>query len=154
LRLAALLPDDVDAVRATARRLRLSNAQRDRLVAVCGGEPPIDAAMSPRAVRRAVYLLGAPAFIDRAMLAWAADPSTAATPAWRALIAQATSWTPPVLPVSGEDAGAAGVPRGPLVGRVLREVERWWIEADFPEDRGAALARVKAVARELAGENP
>jgi len=151
LRLAALLPDDADAMRETALRLRLSNAQRDRLVAMGGGEPPIDPAMSPRAVRRAVYALGARAFIDRARLAWAADPSTAATPAWRGLIAQATSWTPPALAVNGEDAAAAGVPRGPLIGRALREVERWWIEADFPDDRSAAVARLQAVARELAG---
>ena len=27
---------------------------------------------------------------------------------------------------------AAGVAEGPLVGEVLREVEAWWVESDFP----------------------
>ena len=36
LRLAALLPDDPAVGRAAAERLRLSNAQRDRLVAALG----------------------------------------------------------------------------------------------------------------------
>ena len=152
LRLAALLPDDEAAVLQAAARLRLSNAQRDRLAAIPGARPSIAGTMSPREVRRAVYALGAGAFADRAMLAWAADPDTASAPAWRALIAQATSWSAPVLPVTGEDAVAAGAPRGPLVGQALRKVEAWWIEADFPDDRGAALERLQAAVRDLAGE--
>ena len=151
LRLAALLPDDEAAVLQAAARLRLSNAQRDRLAAIPGSTPPITSALSPRQVRRTVYALGAGAFADRAMLAWAADPDTAATPAWRGLIAQAQGWTPPALPLTGDDAVAAGAPRGPLVGRALREAEAWWIDADFPDDRGAALERLQAVVRDLVG---
>jgi poly(A) polymerase len=45
---------------------------------------------------------------------------------------------------------AAGVPAGPLVGQVLREVETWWIDADFPDDKLALVERLKAVAQALA----
>ena len=37
---------------------------------------------------------------------------------------------------------AAGVPRGPLVGRRLRELDAWWIEHDFGPDRPALLERI------------
>ena len=40
---------------------------------------------------------------------------------------------------------AAGAPEGPLVGQVMREVEEWWIDEDFPGDRQLAMQRLDAV---------
>jgi poly(A) polymerase len=45
---------------------------------------------------------------------------------------------------------AAGVPEGPLIGQVRREVEDWWIDLDFTDDKLAVLERLKAVAQGLA----
>jgi poly(A) polymerase len=150
LRLAALLPDDPKAGAATAERLRLSNASRDRLVAALDPEPKLTSWMSPRAARRAIWKAGASSFADRARLAWAGSEKTAAAPQWRALIALGETWNPPAFPIGGEEVAAAGVPKGPLVGEVLREVEAWWIDHDFPDDRLAALEQLKAVAQGLA----
>ena len=146
LRLAALIPPDPASAELAAERLRLSNAQRERLASAVGAEPRIVSWMSPRQLRRAVYRLGRPTFVDRVRLAWAGADRPASAPQWRALLTLAESWTPPQLPVNGEDAMTAGVPPGPLVGQVLREVEDWWIDEDFPADRGLALERLKTVA--------
>ncbi len=81
-------------------------------------------------------------------LAWAGAPDRrAAAGQWRELLILAEGWEPPSLPVSGEDAMAAGVAEGPLIGRVLREVEDWWLDEDFPPSRELALGRLKAVAQ-------
>jgi poly(A) polymerase len=144
LRLAALLPD-AEAGVATAERLRLSNAQRDRLVAALGTEPRLVSWMSPRQARQAVYRLGPRAFCDRAMLAWAASERPAATVQWRALLPMGESWPIPRLPLDGEEVIASGVPPGPLVGAVLREVEDWWIDNDFTADKLSVVERLKAV---------
>jgi len=145
LRLAALLPDDPAAGAATAARLRLSNSDRDRLVAALAPEPAIVSWMSPRRTRQLVYALGVQAFCDRVMLAWAASERPAATTQWRALLPTAQSWPRPTLPLRGEEVVAAGVPRGPLVGAVLREVEAWWIDSDFIDDKLSIVERLKAV---------
>ncbi len=150
LRLAALLPDDPQAGRATADALRLSNAQRERLVGALGTEPRIVSWMSPRETRRAVYRLGAETFCDRVMLAWAGSPRPATTVQWRALIPMARTWPRPTLPLTGDEVMAAGVPRGPLVGQVMREVEDWWIDQDFIDDKLSVVERLKAVAQGLA----
>ena len=81
LRLAALMPN-AGAASAMARRLRLSNAQHDRIVAALGSEPVITSYMSPKAARRAVYLAGPLAFPDRVKLAWAASEKSAAATQW------------------------------------------------------------------------
>src|SRR5262249_37421132 len=63
-RVAAGLPNQ-DAGRALARRLKLSNEERDRLVAALGDEVRITSYMSLREMRRAIYKLGGEAFRDR-----------------------------------------------------------------------------------------
>jgi poly(A) polymerase len=35
------------------------------------------------------------------------------------------------------------VPHGPAVSRLLKEVETWWIAADFRPDRAACLAELE-----------
>jgi poly(A) polymerase len=150
LRLAALLPDDQLVAARLAEALRLSNAERDRIVAALAPAPKLKSWMSPREIRRLVYRLGHAAFRDRAKLAWAAANRTAATPQWRGVLALAEGWTKPQFPLSGEDVMAAGVPRGPMVGEVLREVEDWWIDHDFLDDKLSAIEKLKAVAQGLA----
>jgi poly(A) polymerase len=149
LRLAALAPDEAGAAARIAARLRLSNALRDRLVAALGPGPQLASGMSPRALRRAVYQLGPAVFTDRLKLAWAGAERAGETARWRSLLAMAEAWTPPVFPLNGEDAMAAGAPKGPKVGEVLRAVEAWWIEQDFPDDKPAMAERLKAAAKEL-----
>lgn len=150
LRLAALLPDDQLTAARLAEALRLSNAERDRIVEALGAAPKLKSWMSPREIRRAVYRLGHAVFRDRAKLAWAAANRTAVTPQWRGVIALAEGWTRPQFPLGGEEVMAAGVPKGPLVGEVLREVEDWWIDHDFIDDRLSAIEKLKAVAQGLA----
>jgi len=150
LRLGAMLPDDPDVGAACADRLRLSNAQRDRLVGMLQSDPPIRSWMSPREARRLVYQLGANVFCDRVLLAWAASGRPAATTQWRALLPMAKSWPRPVFPLSGEEVMAAGVPLGPMVGEVMREVEAWWIDNDFISDKLSIVERLKAVAQGIA----
>jgi poly(A) polymerase len=140
LRLSALLPDDPGAVTRLAEGLRLSNAERDRLAAAAG---PLGLAPDEAAARAAIYRLGKGVFADRVKRAWAA--SGGAEEAARRLLALAEAWEVPRFPLGGADALAAGVAAGPDIGRLLREVEDWWVAADFPP----AGAREKLA--ELAG---
>ena len=150
LRLAAVLPDDQIAAGKLAERLRLSNADRDRIVAALAPTPKLKSWMSPREIRREVYRAGQAAFRDRAKLAWAGSTGTAATMQWRGMIALAEGWTAPPFPLTGEDVLKAGVPKGPMVGEVLREVEAWWVDHDFLDDKLSAVEKLKAVAQGLA----
>ena len=141
LRLAALLPDDALTVAAAAKRLRLSNAQRRRLLCAVSDEVAVGGDMTEAALRRAIYLLGAGTVRDRLQLARAADPSHDAP--WPALTTVTETWDRPSLPLGGDDVKAAGVPEGPRLGRFLGLVEAWWIDNDFAPDRAALLARLQ-----------
>jgi len=138
LRLSALLPDEAEAVRAAALKLRLSNAQRDRLVEAVAER--IDPAMSEAETRAAIWRAGRQAVEDRLYRAWAsgADAGTV-----QRLLALVTAWTPPKLPVGGKDLARLGLSPGPETGRLLKAFEQSWIADDFP-DHGHE-ARLKAL---------
>jgi poly(A) polymerase len=148
LRLAALVPRQ--AAEEIADRLKLSNIDRERLDDLAHAGEKIVPYLSVREVRKLLYRLGAQRFKDRVRLAWADDSEASNAPRWRALLALADGWNRPRFPLTGRDVMAAGVPEGPVVGRVLAEVEEWWTDADFPEDMSSILDRLKAVVQAVA----
>lgn len=145
LRLTSMLDLDEAGVAALADRLRLSNKDRERIARVLTDRTKIVSYLSMREVRRALYVMGAELFKDRVMLCWAGDRKDHNTFQWRALLAMADSWERPPFPLTGQMIKAAGVPEGPEIGRVRREVEEWWIDADFTDDEFSIIERLKAV---------
>jgi poly(A) polymerase len=150
LRLAALLDNDAASASATADRLKLSNPDRARIEDLAGAREKIVSYLSIREVRKALYRLGPKRFRDRAFLAWAADPKLSNAIQWRALLALADAWERPHFPLTGRDVMAAGVSEGPLVGRILGEVEEWWVDSDFTADEFSLAERLKAVVQAVA----
>ena len=149
-RLAALLPDDAGLVGHVLARLEAPAALRLRLIdAVAQPGLRIVSFLSPREIRRAIYRIGATAFRDRVMLGWAGSNRPAATPQWRMLLVYPETWTPPAFPLTAAEIRAAGVPPGPLAALVRREVEEWWLDLDFTDDKMAAIERLKAVVQGL-----
>jgi poly(A) polymerase len=150
LRLAALLPNDVPQAGATADRLKLSNSDRARIEDLAGAHERIVSYLSIREVRKLLYRLGPQRFRDRALLGWASDPKLSNAIQWRALLALADAWERPHFPLTGRDVMAAGVSEGPLVGRILAEVEDWWVDSEFTEDEFSLAERLKAVVQAVA----
>jgi poly(A) polymerase len=146
LRLAAMLEGGAGAV---AERFKLSNADRDRLVDALSAQERIVSYLSIREVRKLLYRLGPQRFRDLVRLRWAQDPKASNGIQWRALLAMGDAWERPAFPLTGRDVMNAGVPEGPMVGRVLSEVEDWWIDSDFTDDPFSLAERLKAVIQGL-----
>jgi poly(A) polymerase len=129
-RLAALLPAaDTRVAADVGARLKLSNAQRVRLVAaVQPAGPAPHWAMA--------YKDGGETVVDRLMIAGEA-----------AAAAPLIGWQRPKLPASGKDIIARGVAPGPEVARRLGAFERAWVAAGFPGDSDAVAALLDAAAK-------
>jgi poly(A) polymerase len=118
-----VLPRDGAAADQIGARLKLSNAERKRLVAATG--EPLEA---PKPL---AYRLGRETALDRLLLSNRDI----------AQIEEIKSWEAPRLPLSGGALVARGLAKGPDVARALRAVEDRWIAEGFPgEERAAALA--------------
>jgi len=140
--LAVSVAEDAERLRD---RLRLTNAEHERLVSMADAWWRISAAWGEPEARVLLYRLGPERFTDRVLLAWTRAPETAADARWHALATLPTRWIAPAFPLKAAHFIARGVPKGPRLGAVLAAAEEAWIAADFPRDKAALDAIQESV---------
>jgi tRNA nucleotidyltransferase/poly(A) polymerase len=134
VRLAALAVRVEEEAERLARNLRLSNAERDELVALPRAARRLDAGMASLDAKAALYRLGPKVYRGGVLLAWSDARAEVEDAAWNALFALPDEWEPPAFPLKGSDLLALGIKPGPEVGEALRALEQRWIEGDFSAD--------------------
>jgi poly(A) polymerase len=147
--LGVIVKEDAERL---AQRLRLSNAEAERLAALnfwwrvspAGGDQKAHALL---------YQLGPQSFLDRVLLAWSRSDAGAADKAWRELASLPQHWTAPVFPLKAADFIRRGIAPGPALGVALRTAEQAWIAADFPDDRDAIETIADNAVRDSAAAN-
>jgi poly(A) polymerase len=146
LRLAALVVEVAEDADLRRDRLRLSNEEHTRLARAGMRTPVIDPTEPESAARACLYAEGAAVYRDRVLLAWARSGAAAEDRDWRNRYALPERWQPPRFPLGGEDVMALGVSAGPRVGKLLRDVEAWWITSDFAADERSLRAKLRELA--------
>jgi poly(A) polymerase len=146
-RLGALGVSVVEDAERLRERLRLANAEFERLASMADRWWWISSDLGERGGRALLYRLGPEPFIDRVLLAWTRSPQGAADGPWRSLASLPDRWTAPAFPLKAADFLARGLPKGPRLGVALRAAEEAWIAADFPGDTGALAAIADAAVR-------
>jgi poly(A) polymerase len=141
--LAVSVAEDAERLR---ERLRLTNAEYERLVSMADGWWQISTSLSEREARVLLYRLGDARFTDRVLLAWTRAPQGAADPTWHTLATLPARWSAPAFPLKAADFMARGVPKGPRLGAALAAAEEAWIAAGFPSDAPAVAALADAAA--------
>ena len=148
-RLAALGVWVVDDGTRLATRLRLTNAETERLAAIdrWWRVAPRDGAQSAHEL---LYNLGPQSFTDRVLVAWSRSAAGAADSSWRELAMLPQRWTAPAFPLKSADFSRRGVPAGPALGAAMRAAKAAWTAADFPLEPAAIEAIANAAAAEAA----
>ncbi|MFA6280502.1 MAG: CCA tRNA nucleotidyltransferase [Bdellovibrionales bacterium] len=134
-RLAALL--DHGAAASVAKRFRLSNIERDGLLALESLAPALLAPLSAFDLRQKLYENGKEV-VQAALLLAAAGGEPHDLPV---LWAQVQSWKKPAFPLRGEDLLKQGHAAGPRLGQALKKTEAWWCGQDFAPDHQACLQK-------------
>jgi poly(A) polymerase len=132
-----------------AERLRLSNAEAERLDALEQWWR-VSPANGDQAARALLYHLGPESYLDRVLIAWSRSRAGAADHAWRALATLPQRWTAPAFPLKAADLMSRGLGAGPDLGAAMRLAEKYWIEADFPAERAALDAIADRAVRDVA----
>ncbi|AYD01694.1 CCA tRNA nucleotidyltransferase [Neorhizobium sp. NCHU2750] len=149
LRLAAIVPPDVERLEALSKRLRLSNADALRLAQSAATPVPPDE-VTDVGFARLLYRHGREGMVFRLKLALSSaraaaegDPLAMRRSARLfQLLAAADKYQKPVFPLSGQDVISAGVPAGKRVGDILKQLEEFWIGRNFLPERPELAARL------------
>jgi poly(A) polymerase len=150
-RLGALAVFIVEDAERLSERLRLSNAETERLTSMAQAWWRLPAAVADeRALRALLFRLGEQRFVDRMTLAWSRTPSDASDPVWRRAVTLPQRWQPPTFPLKAADLIVRGIAKGPALGQALAAAEEAWVAADFP--REASL--LAAIADAAVGSKP
>jgi poly(A) polymerase len=145
--LAVLVTEDAERL---WQRLRLTNAEHERLAAMGEGWWRILPQGAEQDARALLYRLGPQMFTDRVLMAWAHADVDVSDTGWVALATLAHRWTVPAFPLKAADFIARGLDKGPRLGAALRAAEETWIAAGFPVD-AAAVERIADAAAAAAG---
>jgi poly(A) polymerase len=132
--LGVLVTEDAERLR---ERLRLTNAESERLASMGDSWWRIVAGLSEQASRVLLYRLGLESYLDRVLIAWSRAPEGAADPHWHVLATLSARWNAPTFPLKAADFMARSVEKGPRLGAAMRAAEEAWIEAGFPMEREA-----------------
>ena len=147
LRLAALALGQSADPEELRDRLRLSNAERDRLHAARRAMADLagrNQAPDPADLRRILFDHGSQASADALRLFGAGLSGTNPAP-WMAAAAAIAASTTPEPPFSGADLLARGL-RGPALGAALGAAREAWAKAGFPDDPAAIGAMLDRAA--------
>jgi tRNA nucleotidyltransferase/poly(A) polymerase len=142
--LALLVGEDAERL---WQRLRLTNAEHERLASMADGWWRIAPTADEQPARALLYALSPQRFLDRVMKAWAHASADTDDAAWQALATLPQRWTAPVFPLRAADFIARGVARGPQLGAAMRAAEEAWIAAGFPTGSDAIAGIAAKVLR-------
>lgn len=127
-RLAALLPEDEKVAEQVGARLKLSNADRKRLM--------LAARLVSAPPEVLAYSIGTTSAVDSLLLQGLADDAR-----------HASEWDVPRFPLTGGDLIRLGLVPGPIVAATLQQVETQWVKEGFPDrDRLDDMARAAVAA--------
>ena len=141
VRLEAMLPPDPKVVAALAKRLKLSNADRDRLARWSAAQRP-NPMLSNDELARTMYAGERGGTLDVLRLARAKAHAAGDLEEVAAFGRQtdfAFDWEKPTMPVQGRDLRERGVAAGPEIGKRLKEMEERWVASGFRLSREELL---------------
>ncbi|MCA1299309.1 CCA tRNA nucleotidyltransferase [Stappia indica] len=146
--LAILSDGGTRELQQLADHLRLSNAERKRMIASLEAGRAIRArleagergVLDELGLAELLYRHGRVLAIDGLLYAWAEVDVGPEDPGFRHALERLRVMPLPVLPVSGADLIAAGARPGPDLGRRLRQAESLWLASGFRKDRAALIA--------------
>jgi poly(A) polymerase len=146
LRLMSIVPPDPARIGQLAARLKLSNAEADRLRRF-GDAAMVAEGVDEGALRQALYASDGDGLRDRLIVETARvlafEPDGKRAAALRRLLPTALEWRNPQFPLTGQDLIKAGFVPGPALGAELRRLETLWAQGGFKFSAADLLARAR-----------
>lgn len=147
LRLMAMSGRDEFAIAGLAKRLRVSNDEKARLLSWAGNQVPFTPDMDERIFKQAIYASTPQTAYDRMAVRGAGEGDPILAASWMKKAVWAKDWPIPEFPLKGRDLKTAGVKNGPEMGRVLKALKELWVRSGFEADKDKLLVALAMIHR-------
>lgn len=143
-RLAVLLSTEKEDVCAVAKRFRLSNAQKKRLLGARCNEETLTPGVPVEVLRSFLYRYGAQTAKDHVFIYWAEKGFTGVGPKEQNFLKEIDEWSnnPRQFPLQGKDLLAIGYKAGPELGCKLKTAREKWFESGCEATKEELLAQL------------
>ena len=145
LKLSILLESSEQNANNFIEQFPISNEEADNLRTFTNLDLTIKSYLSIKESRAKLYRLGIEKFQDFVILNWIKDSNQKNDLNWHTLHEVAKNFEQPKFSFGANDIIRMGIEEGPLVGKILSELEEWWIDSDFIDDEYSIFERLKAI---------
>ena len=145
LRLSLLFDNNSKKIENFVNNFPLSSKESKALLQLGEMNEKIVSYLSMKEVRFLLYKIGVVNFKNQIVLNWARDVQNKNEVNWRSLYEMANTWERPEFEMKAKDVLGMGIDEGPLVSKILNELEKWWAENDFIDDKFSLIERLKAI---------
>ncbi|HHL43664.1 MAG TPA: CCA tRNA nucleotidyltransferase [Hellea balneolensis] len=146
LRLMAMAARDEMGIARMCRRLKMSNAEKARLMNWARDRSVLHPDLEDRLLYVEIYKAGRQTAMDRALIR-AAGSNGDERQGWVRIYTLARDWQWPEFPLTGQDLIKAGIESGPQLGKTLEALRALWMRSGFKTDRQALLAALSLLGR-------
>ena len=145
LRCSLLFDNNSKKIENFVNNFPLSSKESKALLQLGEMNEKIVSYLSMKEVRFLLYKIGVVNFKNQIVLNWARDVQNKNEVNWRSLYEMANTWERPEFEMKAKDVLGMGIDEGPLVSKILNELEKWWAENDFIDDKFSLIERLKAI---------
>ena len=144
LKLCALLPENIGSLNKTIKFLKLSNITIKKISKIFFHKKKFVLGKTKRDILKSAYIFGKDLFIDLAILDYTKHKKNSVNlKKYIKAINLVKKLTLPKFPIEGKDVLNSSIKPGPLVGKILQQVEKWWIENDFKPNKKECITKIK-----------
>jgi len=141
-RLQMMVPPVVDKMNGLAERLRLSNAEKRRMVEWAEASLP-EESVEKGEFGKQLYWGAQPGIYDRLRGEIVLQRHRGENAdKWLELLNYAQRWKRPIFPLKGRDLEKSGVEAGPMMGEVLKRLEKTWVASGFIASKKELLEKI------------
>lgn len=147
LRLMAMAARDEFALAGLCRRMKMSNAEKTRIMGWGRDRTGLTLGLSERDQKIAIYTAGRQTAMDRVLVRAAGESDPIVQHQWFELFKTARDWDWPEFPITGQDLMSAGIPKGEAIGKAQTALKALWVRSGFSADKLRLLAALALIHR-------
>ena len=145
LRFVSIAPNTKKSHLSDLKMFNFSKKDKKKLLLLTNQEFKIHNKLEKNAIERILYSIDKQSLVDLIILSWALSTNKITDADWISILSQISKIKVPIFPLKAIDLLNFGLEEGPIIGEIIREIEKDWINSNFKLNKEELLVKSKAI---------